>query len=418
MTLKTRRPTGQVPPPVILLEGETGSGRSWTAAELSASPRVGRTYWIELGEESTADQYGAIPNVRYEIVEPDNREGVWDWHALYRAATDFRAETHRAADAGEPPPVLVVDHQGAVWDMLSQWADNRARRTESNAKALAANPNADYVVSANFWNDAAARWHKLLTVLLTTKGIVVLLSNGEEVTLFENDKPTRKKTWKVTGHKSFTRSMPIWVRLSRDGNPRLIKLRAVVNGVRPGVDREQALPGFTLERLVFERYGWDPSTSGERVMVPMVAGSDAPASEMANVLELAVESADTIPKLRAVYDRIEPALKAEEITAVEAKRLSGLVSARKEVVQAQAATAPPASAEASPTGPTEQQNRRMHTLWRETGIGGDREARLTQTAFVIGRDIESSNEMTPEEVDKLIAWLEAKANEKTAGAAA
>ncbi|TDC25940.1 hypothetical protein E1211_30510 [Micromonospora sp. 15K316] len=330
MALITRKPTGEVPPPVVLLEGETGSGRSWTAAELSASDKVGRTYWIELGDETTADQYGAIPGVRYEIVLPGNRAKVWDYAALYRAARDFRDEAARAAEAGEKPPVLVVDQQGAVWDMLSEWADNRARNTRANREKLAENPNAEIDITSNFWNDATARWRKLMSVFLTTRGIVVLLSRGEEVTAFKDGKPVSgKTTWKVAGQKGFASAMPIWVRMTRDGNPKLIKLRAVVNGIQPGVDREQGLPGFTLERLIFERYGWNPQGSSAREIVPMVAGSDAPLSEMASVIELAIESAESTPQLRQAFAKIEPALKDGKITEVESRHLTRLVHDRK-----------------------------------------------------------------------------------------
>lgn len=330
MALITRQPTGEVPPPVVLLEGETGSGRSWTAAELSKSDKVGRTYWIELGDETTADQYGAIPGVRYEIVVPYNREKVWDYAALYRAARDFRDEAARAAAAGEKPPVLVVDQAGAIWDMLSEWADNRARNTRANREKLAENPNAEIDITSNFWNDATARWRKLMSVFLTTQGIVILLSRGEEVTAFKDGKPVSgKTTWKVAGQKSFTSAMPIWVRMTRDGNPKLIKLRAVVNGIRPGVEREQGMPGFTLERLIFERYGWNPQASRAREIVPMVAGSDAPLSEMASVIELAIEAAENTPQLRQAYDKIEPALADGKITEVEAKHLANLVRIRK-----------------------------------------------------------------------------------------
>lgn len=330
MTLITRKPTGLVPPPVVLLEGETGSGRSWTAAELSASPKVSRTYWIELGDETTADQYGKIPGARYEIVEPDNRDKVWDYVALYRAARDFRDEAARAAEAKELPPVLVVDQSGAIWDMLSEWADNRARCTRANKAKLAENPNAEIEITSNFWNDATSRWRKLMTLFLTTKGVVILLSRGEEVTQFKDGKPVSgKTTWKVAGQKSFTSSVPIWVRMLRDGNPKLIKLRAVVNGVRPGVDPERGMPGFTLERLIFERYGWDPQNTGSRQMVPMVAGSDAPLSDAAAVIELAVNAAENMGQLRHAYDKIEPALADSEISEPEAKYLAALVKQRK-----------------------------------------------------------------------------------------
>jgi hypothetical protein len=329
MTLRTRQPTGKVPPPVVLLEGETGSGRSWTAAELSASPKVGRTYWIELGDESTADQYGAIPNVRYEIVQPANAHEVWDWHALYGACRDFRDETFRASDAGELPPVLVVDQIGAVWEMLSEWADNRARSSKKNKQLLAEDPNAEIDITSNYWNDATARWRKLMSLFLTSKGIVVLLSRGEEVTLFENGQPSKKKTWKVAGQKSLPTSMPIWVRLTRDGNPRLIKLRAVSGGIQPGVDREQTVPRFSLEWLIFERYGWDAATGGTREVVPMIAGQEAPESQMYVVLTVGVEEAPDEAGLRTVWNGIAPALEKGEITQAEADRLANAIRARK-----------------------------------------------------------------------------------------
>lgn len=332
MALKTRKPTGIVPPPVILLEGETGSGRSWTAAELSASAKVGRALWIELGDETSADQYGAIPGVRYEIVAPDNRSGTWDWHSLYAAVRDAREDAARAVTAGEPPTVLVIDQVGAIWDMLSEWADNRARSTKANRAALAENPNFEYVIGSNFWNDATARWNKLMTQLLTFQGIVVLLSRGQEVTLFENGQPTKKKTWKVAGQKDFTSAVPIWVRLTRDGNPKLIKLRAVVNGVRPGADREQALPGFTLERLVFERYGWDPTASGTRDMVPMVAGDEAPESPRCAAFLFAAEDAADEETLRRMWEHVTAALKAGEITEPEADKVRAAILAAKEKV--------------------------------------------------------------------------------------
>jgi hypothetical protein len=328
VTLRTRKPTGMVPPPVILLEGETGSGRSWTTAELSSSENVGRTLWVELGDESTADQYGAIPGVRYEIVRPDNAGEVWDWDSLYTAARDARDEAAKAAANGEPPMVLVVDQVGAIWDMLSEWADNRARNTKANKKELAENPNFEYVIGSNFWNDATDRWRKFITVMLTFKGIVVLLSRGEEITLFENGQPTKKKTWKVAGQKSLTSSMPIWVRLTRDGNPKLVKLRAVVNGIKPGVDREQALPGFTLERLIFERYGWDPQASGSRELVPMVAGDEPPESPRFLAFLTAIETAPDEESVKRQWPHVPSAVEKGEITQAEGEKLRAAVKVK------------------------------------------------------------------------------------------
>lgn len=404
MVLQTRPPTGKVPPPVILLEGETGSGRSWTAAEFSASPKVGRTYWIELGDESTADQYGAIPNVRYEIVEPGNPQRVWDWHALYGACDDFRAETWRAAEAGELPPVLVVDQIGAVWDMLGEWADNRARSSRKNKELLAEDPNAEIDITSNYWNDANARWRKLISLFLTSKGIVVILSRGEEVTAFENGKPTQRRTWKVAGQKSLPASMPIWVRLTLDGNPRLIKLRAVVNGIRPGEDRAQPLPSFSLEKLIFDRYGWDPASSGQRSITPLVAGDDAPESARFLAFMAAVGDAPDEDAMRRQWEQVKAAVNAGDITGAEGEKVREAMRHR-------------ATALSGEPGPSEKQHSRMHALWRQAGFEKDRDGRLAFTSEIIGRPIESSSELTGDDADKVIARLAAYVKSNTPPAA-
>ena len=60
--IKARKPTGAVPYPVILIEGEEKAGKSYAAALLSTSPRVGATYWLDLGEGS-ADEYLSLIHI-------------------------------------------------------------------------------------------------------------------------------------------------------------------------------------------------------------------------------------------------------------------------------------------------------------------------------------------------------------------
>ena len=322
MTLKTRQPTRKKAPPVVLVEGETGAGKSWVAAELSASPKVGRTYWLEVGE-CTADEYGAIPGARYEIVEHDGT-----WAEIYGQVIEARVSAQGALDAGAPPDVLVLDQGGAIWDMLSEWADNRARSSTKNKKKLAEDPNADIDITANYWNDATGRWRKLMTAILTFPGIVIVISRGRETALFQNGQPVAgKKDYKVEGQKGITADIPIWVRMTRDGNPLLIKMRSVTNGIKPG-DRPLAMPGFTLEGLIFERYGYQPEIAQSRQIVTLVPGSDAPLSERAAVLELAVQTAPSGPHLRAVYKLIGPAFHQGEISKDEGEYLVNLITKR------------------------------------------------------------------------------------------
>lgn len=324
MALRTRKPTGKMAPPVVLVEGDEGAGKSWAAAELSASDKVGRTVWLQVGEV-TADEYGQIPGVRYEIAEHDGT-----WRQIYGVVLDAKEEADHARKRGDKPMVLVIDTVGAIWELLSEWAYNRAKSTESNRKKLARDANAEIDITANFWNDANARWRKLMTAVLTFPGIVVLLSRGRETALIGPDgKPVaRQKDYRVDGQKNLAFDVPAWVRMTRGGVPQLIKLRSVRNGIQPG-ERPQPLPGFTLEKFIFERLGYDPRTAEDRQVVPLAAGSDAPLSDAAAVIELAINAAEDTPQLRQAHAKVKPALDKGDITEAESEYLYALVQRRK-----------------------------------------------------------------------------------------
>ncbi|MEU8157991.1 AAA family ATPase [Micromonospora sp. NPDC048986] len=324
MALKTRKPTGKIPPPVVLVEGDEGAGKSWSAAILSASDKVGRTFWLQVGTEVTADEYGLIEGVRYEIIEHDG-----SWRAIYGAVVDAKTEAEQARKRGEKPTVLVIDQMGAIWDLLSEWAYNRAKGSTSNVKKLAADPNAEIDITSNYWNDATARWRKLMTTVLTFPGIVVLLARGRETALIENGKPVNgKKDYRVEGQKGMAFDVPVWVRMTRDGNPVLVKRRSVHNAVLPN-QRPRALPGFTLEKFIFETLQYDPATAGDREVVPLAAGDDAPLSVAASVIDLAITSATTERELRAAHGKVKPALDKGDISQAEAATLWALVNDRK-----------------------------------------------------------------------------------------
>ena len=108
MTLKTRQPTGAVPWPLTLVEGGEKSGRTWACALLTKSPKVGRCLWIDFGE-GRADEYGAIPGVKYEVVVHDGT-----WASFYGAVVDASEAAGKAQANGEPPVVLIIDNMTAV----------------------------------------------------------------------------------------------------------------------------------------------------------------------------------------------------------------------------------------------------------------------------------------------------------------
>ncbi|MFJ7724427.1 hypothetical protein ACIQYM_41155, partial [Rhodococcus erythropolis] len=100
--LKTRPPSGAVPWPLILIEGGEKAGKSWSIAELSASDKIGRTLWLDLGE-GAGDEYGAIPGARYELIEHDGT-----WASIMEQVKAARDEAQRAFEAKEKPVVLAV----------------------------------------------------------------------------------------------------------------------------------------------------------------------------------------------------------------------------------------------------------------------------------------------------------------------
>ncbi len=118
--LKTRKPTGRVPWPCILLEGEEKAGKSWALAQFSSSDKIGALYWIDLNE-GAGDEYGAIPGAKYELVNHDG-----SYAQVLAAVQAVKAEARRAADAGGPPVVLGIDTGSAIWDGLKDCSSERA----------------------------------------------------------------------------------------------------------------------------------------------------------------------------------------------------------------------------------------------------------------------------------------------------
>jgi hypothetical protein len=330
MAIKTRKPTGAVPWPLILLEGGEKAGKSWACAELSASEKAGQTYWLDLNE-GAADEYGAVPGARYLVVEHDGT-----WGSILGQVAEIRDEAARAAAAGQPPVVLVVDSMTAEWDLLKDWAGNRAKTSRSNQQRLQRDPNAEVQVPMNLWNDATARHRRLMTMLMTFPGIVVMTARGKEVaSLDQSGRPVEgAKDYKVEGHKNLAFDASVWVRLSRDHAPIVVGARSVHAGIRPGVDKPQPMPDFTLERLIFDALKCDPTAAHVRDVTEIKPGSESPdldnlSPTAARLLEEA-EDAANLDALALVWAAIHPLGKAGEITPAEADLVRARVQSLKQ----------------------------------------------------------------------------------------
>jgi hypothetical protein len=299
MTLKTRKPTGAVPWPLILVEGEEKAGKTWSCAALTASPRVGRCFWIDLAE-GAADEYGAIPGADYEVVEHDG-----SFAALLANVAEIRDLAAKALKGGEKPVVLIIDTMTDEWDLLKDWASDRAKSSKANRARLAKDPNAEITVSGNYWNDANSRHRKLMRLLKTFPGIVLMTSHGKPVAVIGADgQPVEgKKEHKVEAQKSLGADASCWIRLYRAEPGVIVGGRSVHLQFRPGEAPRPLARDWTLEGIIFNALKCDPAT--------------------AHVRDLADRKPDAVTPEQIVDEALRPKVAPERVRDLyrEAKRL-------------------------------------------------------------------------------------------------
>lgn len=248
--LRTRKPTGKAPWPMLLLAGVEKSGKSYACAALSASDLIDRTFYIEVGEGS-ADQYGALPGARYEIVEHDGS------HAGILAACE--AAVAEPTPTGKPH-AIVFDSASEYWALL---ADEQT--------SIAAKRGKD-TITMDQWNAAKKRWRKVIDTLRSSKGPVILTARLDLVTVMDRaGKPTTEKQWKVRAEKDLPFEVDGVIELKEARRPVVAGIRTVAFNVPAGgiTPKDQAafnLDGF-LRTLNID--------GGERVYIPRKEDPDA-----------------------------------------------------------------------------------------------------------------------------------------------
>lgn len=196
--MKTRQPTGTIPAPLLLLQGPAKAGK--TTAALQASRAIkGRTLVFDMGD-GAADAYAALGD--FEIVETD---GTWQ---------GFIADLEEAT---KTPDVdcIIIDSASIVWDQLSLWADQLARRSPSGRKALAADPDAEVTTTMAHWNAAKDRWGRMLFLLRRWNGVAILIALTEEVAVVDGQgRPTKQKTVVVKAEKRLAANSTVIVHIN------------------------------------------------------------------------------------------------------------------------------------------------------------------------------------------------------------
>lgn len=187
----TRQPTGLPAWPIGLLAGVEKSGKSWKAAQASASDMVHRTFWIGVGEDDP-DEYGILPGVRFEIVQHDGT-----YRGILNAILGAAAQP--PGPNGEPN-LIVLDSITRLWtllvDNIQETANERARKRGREIPDDGIRPSMD------LWNIAKDRWGHVIDALRAHQGPSLVTSRLELVTVMENGEPTRDKWWKVLAEKN------------------------------------------------------------------------------------------------------------------------------------------------------------------------------------------------------------------------
>jgi hypothetical protein len=343
-TIKARKPTGTVPWPLVLIEGPEKSGKSYAAAEFTASERIGQAYWIDIAE-GAADEYAAIPGANYLVIEHDG-----SWRAIMEQLQAVHDEAARAAKAGEPPVVVIIDSGTAEWELLKDWTSYRGRQTKNAKRILAADPDAEIKPGRNLWNDANDRHRAFMHLLMTFPGIAIVTARGKTIAATGDDgQPIpNSQEHKVEGHKGLAYDATAWVRLSRDEHPKVVGVRSIHAGIRPGVDRAKVAPQFTIEWLIFDVMKCDPATAHVRdhVMTDEKEPTPEPAEE---------HSRPPVEPAEPDYQAIEEwAAGSTDVAALKAawKRMNGVKTER--AGEACALIAARAKALQTPTEPEQQ----------------------------------------------------------------
>lgn len=249
----TRVPTGTPAWPLTLVEGEEKAGKSYQLARLSADPRIGMTFAFDW--EGRLDEYRSLGD--YVLV---------DWNGTF---LDFEAKLKAVAQVPRLPDgrpnLIIIDPITALWRLLVDWADRRARNGKKNRDLLEKDPDAEIVISMNLWNDAKDRWRRVMDVLTSYDGLVVLAARGGEVAVLDaqGNPVANQRSWSVQAEKTLTSDVTAWVRVHR--SPRRAELVGAASLNFTVENEAMALPlEDTLAHVIFDLFGAGQADFGAR----------------------------------------------------------------------------------------------------------------------------------------------------------
>lgn len=242
MTVQTRKPTGLPSWPILLLAGREKAGKSWAAVSASASPLVGRTLYIGIGEDDP-DEYALIPGADFEIVLHDGT-----FPGILQAVRDAVAEP----PVDGKPTLIILDSATRLWNLIGDNMQAIANRRAKGRK----NAAGDFTISTDLWNVAAGQWQDVMDALRVHQGPAIVTARLDSVTVMENGQPTTAKEWKVQAHKSLVFDATAVIEMRERGQ----FLITGVKSARVQLDKPKAFPDFTVDTL-WSRLGLSEGTA-------------------------------------------------------------------------------------------------------------------------------------------------------------
>ena len=256
--MRTRKPTGRVAFPLLLLAGEAGSGKTWAAVEATGMQEVGQAWMIEIGE-GQADEYGAVPGADFEIIEHDGTIG--------QIREAVRWASSQPVDEGTYP-LLIIDSMTELWQLITAEAQVAANRRGRGRK----NADGDRQITMDLWNRANETWEGIITQLRQFPGLV-LMTARMKITSVVNDEgqPTGQKDWKIEAQKNLPYRAQVVMEARAPRVWTMTKIATTVPELQLQPGKETTFNDFSVEKLV-RTMGVTPETAAPTVSTAHATG--------------------------------------------------------------------------------------------------------------------------------------------------
>lgn len=239
MTITTRKPTGRVAFPFLLLTGEAGSGKTWSAVEASGMEEVGSAWFIEIGE-GQADEYGAVPGADFEIIEHDGSLGQ------IREAIRWAAEQPSAEGKYN---LLVIDSMTELWNLIKGEAQVAANKRRKGRK----NEDGDYSIAMDLWNRAGDTWNGIIRQIKAFPGPVIGTARLTITAVVDGEgRPTGGKMWKIDSQKNLPFQAAVVVQAREPRVWTMTKIATTVPKLQLKPGKETTFKDFSVATLLRE----------------------------------------------------------------------------------------------------------------------------------------------------------------------